>query len=243
MLEPGRAAHDRGRRRGAVARACGACAAVLLLPACSHLPDAWQWPTGGRRDAKGSYSPSQDSAIYRAADQERLLRLEREVKRLRADLRQAEEAMIALESGLRDAHSRADAVSAVAEARIAVAPAHRAATWRPDQLQEARAKLAEAERQLEAGHTSSAVFFATRARRIAGSLNEEADRVASSTATRFVRGGRANLRAGPSTAEPVVDVLPAATPVFPEREHGPWVLVKTIAGSAGWVHASLLREP
>ncbi len=181
-----------------------------------------------------------DRAVYRSAAEARVSHLERRVARLRADLQQAEAAMVAIESGLRAVHSRADAVSAVAEARIAVERAAPADRWRPEQLREAREKLEEAEIQLEAGHTGSTVFFATRARRIAEALDDEAEQVARTASTRFVNTRRANLRAGPSMDEPVVETLSADLPVFPERQAGDWVLVRTLAGPAGWVHASLL---
>jgi len=182
-----------------------------------------------------------DARVYQEVQREQTAQLEREVARLRADLRQAEEAMVAIESGLRGVHSRADAVSSLAEARIAVERAGQSVPWRPAQVQEAQAKLEEAERQLEAGHSGSAVFFASRARRIAETLNQEAAEVARHASTRFVRARRVNLREGPSTDAPVIAVLGEATPVFLESGEGDWVLVRTAAGPVGWVHGSLLR--
>jgi hypothetical protein len=180
-------------------------------------------------------------AVYQAARREQTAHLEREVARLRADLREAEQAMVAIESGLRGVNSRADAVSSLAEARIAVERASQRVPWRPAQVQEAYAKLEEAERQLEAGRPGSAVFFASRARRIAGTLDEEAARVAQHASTRFIRARRVNLRENPSTDARVIGVLNEDTPVFLERGEGDWVLVRTAAGPVGWVHASLLR--
>jgi hypothetical protein len=150
--------------------------------------------------------------------------------------------MVAIESGLRGSHTRADAVSALAEARIAVESAAQNAPWREARAQEARGKLEEAERQLQAGHTGSAVFFASRARRIADDLNGEASRVAHSPEARFIHARRVNLRAGPSTSDRVINVLLEATPLFPERWEGDWVLVRTPAGAVGWVHGSLIRS-
>lgn len=223
---PPRGRFLRARIRASVA----AGLALLALPACAKLRPLFP----------GQCEPSEDQAIYRSAGQEQVAYLERQVARLRADLGQAEEAMVAIESGLRGVHTRADAVSSLAEARIAVERAAPAARWRPEQVQEARAKLEEAERQLQAGHTGSAVFFASRSRRIAQTLSEEAEHVALNESTRFVRTHSVNLRAGPSTDYGVIDVLGRDTPVFPEREHGDWVLVRTLAGPAGWVHAALL---
>ena len=150
--------------------------------------------------------------------------------------------MVAIESGLRGSQTRADAVSALAEARIAVESAAQNAPWREAEGQEARSKLEEAERQLQAENTGSAVFFASRARRIADDLNREADQVAHSPEARFIHARRVNLRAGPSTSDQVIEVLAKATPVFPERQEGDWVLVRTPAGPVGWVHGSLIHR-
>ena len=183
----------------------------------------------------------EDAEIYRSAQRERSEYLERELARLRTDLRQAETSMMASDSELRVAHTRADAVSAVAEARIAVQRATDTVHWRPEQLEEARDKIEEAERQLRAQHSGGAVFFASRAHRIADGLNQEARRVAGNRSTRFIGAKHANLRTGPSTQLKVVTVLPRETPVFPQREKGDWMLVRTLAGPVGWLHASLLR--
>jgi len=62
--------------------------------------------------------PAIDGAVYRRAEVDRAAGLEAEVERLRADLRQAEDALILAESGLRGTYTRADAVSQLAESRI-----------------------------------------------------------------------------------------------------------------------------
>ena len=141
----------------------------------------------------------QDAEIYRSAQRERSEYLERALARLGSDLRQAEAAMVASDSEQWGAHTRADAVSAVAEARISVQRATNTVHWRPEQVEEARDKLEEAERQLQAQRSGGAVFFASRARRIADGLNEEARRVAGNRAARFIGARQANLRTGPST--------------------------------------------
>jgi hypothetical protein len=122
--------------------------------------------------------PAADLEVYRSAERAQVEHLENEVARLREDLDQAEEAMVTVESGLRDVHIRADAVSSLAEARIAVERASKNVSWRPGAVREAQSKLEEAELQLQAGHPGSAVFFASRARRIAENLDAEARRVA-----------------------------------------------------------------
>jgi hypothetical protein len=183
-----------------------------------------------------------DAEIYRQAQAARLQTLEREVARLRRDLDEAESAMVAIESGLRGAQTRADAVSALAEARIAVERARASAPWRKSEIAEVQERLEEAEREFQAGNAGSAVFFAWRAQRIADSLREEARSVSGAQGKRVVTAPRANLRAGPSTTDAVLAVLQQKTPVMPQRFEGEWVLVRTPDGAAGWVHASLIES-
>jgi hypothetical protein len=222
------------RRRRAPLRALAALAALALgASGCA----------AGRKpvEACPPAPPGADAAIYRRADAARSRLLEREIERLNADVRAAEEALVAVESGLRGAQTRTEAVSMLAEARIQVNRAAQRATWRADAAAEARAKLDEADSQLAQGHVGSAIFFASRASRMAATLQAEADRVARTPTKRFVRAGRVNLRAEPNTESEVVGVLSGDLPVFPEADEGDWVLVHTVAGQVGWVHASLLR--
>lgn len=165
-----------------------------------------------------------------------------EVERLRADLQRAEEALVAAESDLRGAHTRADAVSSLAEAQIEVERAARAAPWRLDRIVSARSKLEEADHQIQDGHFGAALFFVYRARRISEAVQHEAMLVSDRPATRFVRVDHVNLRLGPTTADPIIAVLRNGAPVFPEKHEGSWVLVRTTAGSVGWIHGRLLGE-
>jgi hypothetical protein len=183
-----------------------------------------------------------ESEVYRRAETDRAARLAREVEELRGDLQQAEEALVAAESGLRGSYTRADAISRLAEARIRVARASNAAPWRSSQIHEAQEKLADAERQVAAGHFGAGLFLVYRAERISDALEDEARRVQATPGTRFVRSGRVNLRSGPSTDEAIVSVLTLGTPVFPESDESPWVLVRTASGDVGWVHATLIDD-
>lgn len=209
------------RGRSAVLGVVLAC----VLPACAAPPPP----------------PTVDLEVYRRAEAKRIENLEREIERLRADLREAEAALVAAESGLRGSHIRADAVSALAQARIELERASRSAPWRRREIGEARAKLEEAERQLAEGHIGSAIFFASRTSRIASTLLTEARHVSAAPNKRFVRARRVNLRAEPSTQAPIRAVLEQGQPLYPERQDGEWLLVRTPLGSVGWIHASLVR--
>lgn len=206
--------------------------AAVLLPGCAGLG----------LDFGSDKAVTPDAEIYRRAEEGRNQGLEREVERLRADLRHAEEAMVAIESGQRGDHTRANAVSATAESRIAVERASRAAPWRTEEIADAESKLEAADRQLQAGHFGSAVFFASRAHRVADALDREARQVSGARNVRYVRPRRLNLRAEPSDTASVLGTLAQGTPVFAERSEGDWSLVRTPEGQVGWVFTPLLAE-
>jgi hypothetical protein len=207
----------------------------LALPGCASKL--------AKKELQAHEQTARDAEIYRQAQSERIQSLEREIARLRKDLDEAEGAMVAIESGLRGPQTRADAVSALAEARISLERARSTVRWRSDEIREVIEKIEEAERQFQAGNVGSAVFFASRAQRIADMLRDEGRRASDAKGTRVVVAPRVNMRAGPSTDQPIVLVLPEATPVLPQRSEGEWMLVRTLDGAAGWVHTSLLAKP
>jgi hypothetical protein len=207
---------------------------ALTLSGCASLGSL------GFSASPPAAAPDSVLEIYRQAQLEQIHGLEREVQRLRGELHAAESAMVAIESGLRGVQTRADAVSALAEARISVERARTSAPWRAAEIAELTQKLDEAERQFQSGNSGSAVFFASRAKRVAEAFQVEARRATDVQAMSQITAPRANLRAGPSTEDDVLHVLDQATPVLPQRSDGEWVLVQTLDGAAGWVHASLL---
>jgi deoxyribodipyrimidine photolyase len=219
-------------------------AGLCALLACQHAEGPKPQSTTARASGADSASESLfDAASYRRAEAERAEFYEREVERLRADLQQAEQSLVAMESGLRGFQSRADAVSALAEARIALERVSPSVPWRQDRVEAAHEKLAEASRQLQAGHVGSAVFFASRAQRITENLQAEVRQVAGWEQKSLVLGDDVELRTAPSGEADVVDILVAQTPVFPERSRSDWTLVRTPSGRIGWVRASRLSTP
>ena len=150
--------------------------------------------------------------------------------------------MIRIESGQKGEHTRADAVSALADARILVRRAAQAAPWRRKEARAARKKLDEADRSIQAGHFGSAIFFTSRARRIAETLQHESETAAGQTGVLFISASRVNVRAGPSTGYEVLDTLVRRTPVLVESNQGLWVQVRTPSGTVGWIHNSLLQD-
>jgi len=217
-------------------------AALAGLALCGALGGCASVEGRLRNLLAGPSEPVPEDATAAPDTGDRLAQLEMEVEWVRADLRAAEAAMRNTERGLRGDLSPADAVSILAESRIEVARAARDVPWGHEHVTEAQEKLAEAERQLQAGQTGSAVFFASRARRIAAALNIVAERVERSPETRFISGRRVNIRSGPSPRDRIIVVLTKGTPVFPERTSGEWLLIRAASGEAGWVHESLVSE-
>jgi hypothetical protein len=213
------------------------------LAGCQHAGPASPRADAPQDRAEAAGAGAFDVKVYRRAEAERFEFYEREVERLRADLAEAEEYLVAMESGLAASRSRADAVSAIAEARIALERVSLQVPWRTDRVEEARAKLAEASRQLEAGNVGSSLFFSSRARRITANLQLEAQHVAAWPEKRLVDGEGVRLRTGPSREYDVVEMLVAQTPVYPERGYQRWTLVRTPSGQIGWVYSELLETP
>ena len=189
-----------------------------------------------------SLGGGEDLRLELEQSQQQAQRLQRDVERLHADIRQAEETLITIESGLKGVHTRAEAVSALADSRILVERAAKLAPWRATSTQEAREKLAEADRHVQAGHFGSAIFFTSRARRIASTLILEAEAFTQARKVRYVNGPKANLRSQPSTGGKILEVLGRATPVIPDRLGGSWIRVRTPSGRVGWIYAKLLSE-
>ena len=187
---------------------------------------------------------SSDGSEFRAEVESLSTQLDKQnriIARLRMDLQQAEEALISAESGLASNVSRADAVSALAEARIAVERARGVAPWRGQAIDEASAKLDESDRQIQHENFGGAIFFASRAERMAVSLEQEGRAAAKAANVLWIRSERANLRSGPSTRHRVVLTLDEQTPVFHQRTQGKWALVRTPTGQLGWIYEPLLK--
>lgn len=223
-------------------RCAGIRSAVGLLAVVVGTGCAMQSPPSPPPSAPDDAPPLKDIVVYHRAESDRADQLSLEVERLRADLRRAEEALVKVESGLRGDHSRANAVSALAEARILVKHAAQQAPWRSEETREAENKLAEAGRQVKQGNPGAALFFVYRARRIAELGLLEVKLVSEQHDAYFVRANRVNLRSGPTTSHRVLRVLGKETPVFVERRQNDWILVRVISGSAGWIHKSLVRQ-
>jgi len=222
--------------------ASGVLALSLLAGGCVNS----NWPLGvSSTGSKACATPEiivnvEQAQLFREAETERAAQLIREIERLQTDLKTAEAALVEAESGLAGTHTRADAVSSLAVTRIQVERAASSAPWRVKEVADARAKIREAERQVQEERFGAALFFVYRARRVAESILEEADLVQRDGKVQLIQAPRVNLRAGPSTTELILSVLSFGTPVFPQATEGNWVLVQVSGGPVGWIHRRLV---
>lgn len=217
------------------------CLSWLFVFGCGHsgrvLPDG-----GSTAESKACRALVAHQRVERRADAVRMERLESEIKRLHSDLGQAEAALIVAESRLAGAHTRAQAVRELAEARSLLEVAAKDAPWRSEEAELARRKIDESDEQLGEQHFGAAILLASRAKRIATDIAAEAQAVRSGQDVYQVRVEHANLRAGPSEDAEVVEVLPYGAPAFLEKTDGAWAMLRTVGGDVGWMYRPLLES-
>jgi hypothetical protein len=173
-------------------------------------------------------------------------RMEERVALLQRDLELTETEIIRTKARLKGIETRAEASSAIAEARILTGrldPKARAAT-----LSLCNENIAKAEQQLTQVNYGAAVFFATKAQDIAKKA-QEASEPARHTADEEhaapqpsykVKAKSANIRKGPDVAEDVLAEAPAGAVLEASAVKGDWVKV-TFNGVTGWVSRSVLE--
>ncbi len=207
---------------------------TVFVGGCAHLPQLRE-SFDDSLSALMNIFPSGEGESTKPVKEnssERLARLTQENAKLQADLEAAEAALVEAELRLSGSHTRADAVSTLAMTRIQVERAMSLAPWRADEIKVARTKLDEAARQVEENRFGAALFFVSRARRVAESILAETD----DGEVGLIGVQRVNLRAGPSTRESILSVLSFGTQVLLQGVEGEWVLVQVSEGPVGWIH-------
>jgi hypothetical protein len=180
------------------------------------------------------------AARLRRSDEE-VLRLEERVTLLQRDLDITETEVIRTKARLKGTATKAEASSAIAEARILV---RRLGDARGPSASLARGQelIAKAEELLDQENFSAAAFFALRAQEVATkapAVRDTAERTPPQPRY-VVRAAVANIRRGPGTGEPVVGRAPRGAQVVALAVRWEWVKV-THAGVTGWIHGSLLE--
>jgi len=187
------------------------------------------------------------NARFKKSEEEQR-RLEERVALLMRDLELTETEIIRTKARLKGIETRAEASSAIAEARILTGrldPKARAAT-----VSLCNENIAKAEAQLTATppNYGAAVFFATKAQDIAKKAQEGSsdssrhgeDERAAAQPTYRVKAKTANIRKGPDVAEEVLAEAPEGSTLAASASKGDWVKV-TYNGTTGWVSRSVLE--
>lgn len=196
---------------------------------------------------QGSQEQERLSSRLRRAEEDQH-RLEEQVTLLKRDLEDTETEVIRTKARLKGMETKAEASSAIAEARILTRrldPKTRGTTF--TRCQEL---LVKAEQQIQSENFGAAVFFALKAQDMAMKAREDAtpagraeaggaERPAPKTSYQ-VKAKTANLRKGPSTSEEVMAKLPRGTTLTAVGMRGEWLRVSH-GDVLGWVHSSLVE--
>jgi hypothetical protein len=225
-----------GLARLATAEARCAAAAARLAAAAKTEP---------KRTANTGDIDRLNARLRRSEEDQR--RLEERVALLLRDLELTETEIIRTKARLKGIETRAEASSAIAEARILAGrldPKGRGAT-----LSLCNENIAKAEQQLTQVNYGAAVFFAMKAQDIAKKAQESSDparhlgpddeRPAPQTSYR-VKAKTANIRKGPDAAEDVLAEVPEGTMLEASTVRGDWVKVSH-NGVTGWVSRSVVE--
>jgi hypothetical protein len=196
-----------------------------------------------QRTDKAGQEQDRLAVRLRRADEEQR-RLEEHVALLRRDLEDTETELIRTKARLKGIETKAEASSAIAEARILsrrLDPRSRSAT-----LTRCQELLAKAEQQMNAENFGAAAFFAlkaqdmaVRAREAAAPAQTEVDRPAPRPSY-VVKAATLNLRRGPSTSEEVMAKIARGEVLRAAAVRGDWLKV-SYRGVVGWVLSSLVE--
>lgn len=200
------------------------------------------------RDKRATVTADTDRLNARLKkSEEEQRRLEERVALLLRDLELTETEIIRTKARLKGIETRAEASSAIAEARILAGrldPRARAAT-----LGLCNENIAKAEQQLSQVNYGAAVFFAMKAQDIAKKAQEASDPArhaatedeqAPPQPTYRVKAKSANIRKGPEVTEDVVAEAPEGAVLEASAVKGDWVKV-TYNGVTGWVSRSVVE--
>jgi hypothetical protein len=176
--------------------------------------------------------------LRRSEEEQR--RLEERVALLQRDLEYTETEVIRTKARLKGIETKAEASSAVAEARILM---RRLSDQRGPAaiLARCQEQLARAEQLLQEENYGAAIFFAMKAQDSALKAHpgDDASRPAVRSQYR-VKATRANIRQGPSTSDSVVATAAKGTALTALAQRGEWLQV-VHRGVTGWVHRSVVE--
>ena len=229
---------ERSRQAEGLARL--AMAEAQCAESMSRLTGSVERTTGAGLPA--SEADKLRGQLRQAEDEQR--RLEERVALLQRDLDVTETEVIRTKAKLKGIETKAEASSAIAEARILL----RRVTeekGRSANLARCQELLDRAEQQLREENFGAAAFFASKAQELldasrrGGLASHEQDRPAPKK-TYVAKPGGANVRRGPALAEPVLGKVPGGASVEAIAIQGDWLKVKR-GELVGWAFRPLFE--
>lgn len=192
---------------------------------------------------RGAKEQERFSVRLRRAEEDQR-RLEEQVALLKRDLEDTETEVIRTKARLKGMETKAEATSAIAEARILMrrldSRTRGATVIRCQEL------LAKAEQQTRDENFGAAVFFALKAQDMAVKAREVPPVRSESPGERppktsyVVRVPSANIRRGPATTQDVVAKASRGATLTASAIHGEWLKV-SYGATEGWVHLSVVE--
>jgi hypothetical protein len=182
-----------------------------------------------------------EARARRAEDEKRRLEEENAVRR--RELEATETELIRTKARLKGLETRADAASAIAEARILM---RRAEGRRSADVARAQESLVRAEELLKEDNFGAAIFFASKAQDLVARVNEPrppapaADERPAPHPSCVVKAATANLRESPSTDARVLASVPRGTTLQAIAARGGWTKVRQ-GDVVGWILTRLVE--
>ncbi|MFH1755501.1 MAG: SH3 domain-containing protein [Candidatus Latescibacterota bacterium] len=164
-------------------------------------------------------------------------------KNLQQDLTQAEKQFISIEKRLQLKESKASAVSALAEAKLAYNrfQPNSNMSFDPQLLAEIDQKLAESAQLIQIENYTAAVYYAKRALRMLERSANTHEYIRRDGERRVVSVARANLRSGPGLDHDVIAHLAFGTVLVQVEKANDWSKIEAPNGVTGWIHYKLIR--
>lgn len=180
------------------------------------------------------------SKLRKAEDDQH--RLEDKIGVLQRDLEMTETEIIRTKARLKGTETKAEASSAIAEARILMR--RLSDEKKTASLARCQELIAKAEQLLKEDNYGAAAFFAFKAQDTAIKAQEtpstEGPEVSPPQKRYVVKAAVANIRKGPGTAEPIVATAPQGASLEALALRGEWLKVG-FGKVTGWVHRSLVQ--
>jgi hypothetical protein len=174
---------------------------------------------------------------------ERNKHLEQLCESIRQDLTQAEKQFISIEERLQLKETKASAVSALAEAKLAYDKYKVNLDTNSDleSLKEIEQKLEESSQLIQKENYAASVYYSKRVHKMLERSANTQVFLRSHVETRIVSVQKANLRSGPGLDHDVIAQLTFGAVLVQVEKSDEWSRIETQDGIEGWIHRNLIH--